>query len=263
MNIEEIWQSEETLTSAYKELLSLSAFDRTKDASKLVKKLMQKILPGSTYHEQKQWVTENISDFNLASQILLNCQSGVLGFRVAALEKALEAGRTDGPDSPFAPKAKFRPDDDPTAGEFNRKLAGIRNLKILKSEWIGMNSFRISPLGSTPALADLNNLSSLSINGLRPYCDAARIWLINHEAVAKHIGLKVDQDGAYTAEGLTTPIVSKSGGDIAPKALVSRWLAVQVMLSSNIYVVPKYDSLLVSESEIPEHLKGMLDEFAG
>ena len=39
-SIEEIWQSEESMAEAYKEILHLSKFDRTTDASKLVNRLV-------------------------------------------------------------------------------------------------------------------------------------------------------------------------------------------------------------------------------
>lgn len=271
MNIQEIWQSEETFEAAYHELLKLSKFDRTKDASKLISRLLSKLVnPHPTFFDTKQWVAENVKDFNLRSQILLNAQVGTIAFKVAELEKEVGAWQKDGEfswtlpgDSPFEKKAKFREGDDEVTKTYNIVIANQRNLKILK-EAIGMNSFRISPIGSTPALADLNNLSSISITGLPKFTDA-RVWILNHEAIQKHINLRQQDDGGFTANGLDYPIYSKSGGDTVIKALTSRWLADKAMTTTQAktYVVPKYDSLLTGGDPLPKDLQEFAVEFTG
>ncbi len=265
--IEEIWKSEENMEKAYNELLHLSKFDRTKDASKLVNKVMSKVLsPHPVYHDVREWVPNNISDFNLASQILLNQMPGTVKFKTDELEHKVgewEKALAEKEDGPFAKKAKFKDEQDPDAGPFNEKLAGIRNLKILKN-WIGMNSFRLSPIGSTPALADLNNLSSLSIQSLTPYCyEGTQIKLINHEAIAKHINLTQQEDGGFVADGLMYPVYSKSGGDIVTRAITSRWITYSLLISSSsLHVLPKYDSLLIN-GEYPHSFEEFILDFKG
>lgn len=267
MNIQEVWQSEETLEAAYKELLSLSGLDRTKDASKLVQKLMTKLVNSHpTAYDIREWVRANVKDFNIASQILLNCQAGPLPvFKLAELKTQVDTWAStlgESPDGPFAKKAKFREGDDDATKQHNLVLAGARNLKIL-SELRGMNSFRITPISSTPALADLNNLSSISIQGLAPFTHS-EVWLLNHKAIEQAINLRQQDDGAYAAEGLIWPIYSKSGGDTVVRAITSRWFAYQLMMTGlPIHVTPKYDSVLVSGGTVPDTLKEYVVEFKG
>lgn len=271
MNIQEVWQSEESFETSYHELLKLSKFDRTKDAFKLVQKLVQKLVnPHPTFFDIKQWIVENVKDFNLRSQVLLNAQNGSIAFKIAELEKAVNSWQRDGAyewtlggDSPFEKKAKFREGDDEITQTYNAILANQRNLKIVKGG-VGMNSFRISPIGSTPALADLNNLSSLSITGLPKFTDA-KIWVLNHELIQKRINLHQQEDGGFMAEGLEYPIYSKSGGDTVIKALTSRWLADRAMTTNHAktYVVPKYDSLLTGGDPLPKDLQEFAVEFTG
>ena len=248
MNINEVWESEATMAEAYKELMSLSEFDRTLDAAKLTLKLMSKLVsPHPTFHDIRAWVLQNVPDFNIASQILLNCQFGQVKFDVDALEKLVLVYQSDEwKESPFEKKAKFKVVDESEATtHYNLALACHRNLNILKKS-IRVNSYRLSPIGSTPALADANNFSSLSLAGIDKYCKNATVHLVNHEAVAKHIHLRQDDSGAYLADGLEFPIVSKSGGDIVTRSIVARWLVVEIMKGSEApFVVPKYDSFLV------------------
>lgn len=270
--ITSIWQSEETMEAAYTDLLHLTKLDRTKDASKLVRKLMEKLVgPNATYHDIHQWVGVNVFDFNLSTQILLNAQQGSIKFRMDELERAVNQYQKDGVlvwtgagDSPFEKKAKFKEGDDEATRQYNRVLANARNLKILTEAPVGFNSFRISPIGSTPAFADLGNLSSLSIVGLRDYLTATvRVWTLNHEKISKRIDLHQQEDGGYVAEGLDFPVYSKSGGDIVTRALTSRWMAWHVFANSTkTYVVPKYDSLL-TVGPFPEYLEEFADEFEG
>lgn len=263
--VKEVWESEESMNQAYNELLHLSQFDRTKDASKLVSRLMSKTVnPHPTFYDVREWVGKNVQDFNIASQILLNQMPGVVRFKTDELEKKVnEWGTEHKEEGPFAKKAKFMDDQEPGAKEFNVKLAGIRNLKILKN-WIGMNSFRLSPIGSTPALADFNNLSSISIHGLKPFLyDDAKILLINHEAVTKRINLRQDDDGSFVADGLEFPVFSKSGGEIVTKALIARWVTNELLKDSlTTHVFPKYDSLLVVGA-VPSGYEEYLVEFEG
>jgi hypothetical protein len=267
MNIEEIWQSEESLETVYQELLSLSKFDRTKDASKLVHKLMAKLAGSSVAWDQKQWIKDNVQDFNIASQLLLNIQPGNVTFRLAELSKRMQElekkYEVSSVRNPFGKGAKLAEDDGKEETHvYNKDLSTIRNHKIL-ANWVGMNSFRVSPIGSTPALADLLNLSSLSILGLKEFCDGT-ICLVDHEKLTAHLEVRQNEDGAFMANGLVHPIVSKSGGDIVTRALPVRWLTHQILTRTNCYVIPKYDSLLVAgELGVPEDLKEWLVEFKG
>lgn len=263
--IYETWKSEETLEKAYQELLGLthSGFDRTKSASRLVGRLMAKVVnPHPTRYDSKEWIVNNVTDFNIASQLLLNIQEGSIPFRakdLAAQVAEWEKEWKDRTDSPFEKKAKFLEGDDEAAKAHNRVLAGIRNNKILQ-DWAGSNSFRISPLGTTPALADLNNITSMSISGLQRFC-GARIHLLNHDAIMKQLQLQQTEDGGFIANGLIHPIYSKSGGDILFRALASRWISHQILTRSHTaYLVPKYDSILLL-GDLPEDLKEFVSAY--
>ena len=269
LTIPEIWQSEKFMEEAYKELLHLSKFDRTTDASKLVNKFMDKQMDHPTFYDKRKWVVENIHDFNLASQLLTNCQEGSLRFNVVKLSTQIqewEKHYENVESSPFQKKAKFLEGEDGATKQHNLVLAAIRNHRFLTEAAKTINSFRVSPIGSTPALADMNNLSQLSINGLSQYLSPGiTIWVLNHELIQTGINLHQQDDGGYVACGLYHPIYSKSGGDIVTKAISSRWMTYQLLSRShyNYYVVPKYDSLLVAGDKLPMDLRGYADELTG
>jgi hypothetical protein len=271
-SIEEIWQSEESMAEAYKEILHLSKFDRTMDASKLVNRLVDNevmmTMNGSPlYYDKRIWILQHIQDFNIATQLLLNCQEGSVHFNVDKLKDTIdgyrEAGAGDTGWDPFDKKAKFLEGDDVGTKAHNRILSDCRNSKILSAAMVGFNSFRVSPIGSTPAFADLNNLSNLSIMGLSQIVGSdVKIWMLNHKAIQDFIHVRQQEDGGTIADGLVYPIYSKSGGDILLRALTSRWVAYQALSERfRIYVVPKYDSLLTVGDDLPEGLKEFVSEF--
>jgi hypothetical protein len=263
--IEEMWQSEESMVEAYQDIMHLSKFDRTKDANKLVNRIMDNLMDHPVYYDKRLWVTQNTKDFNIGSQILLNCQEGSVHFDIVKLDRDTQTwhGEGDFEISPFEKKAKIVNGEDEKSKLFNTILAGIRNLNILSAGLVGINSFRISPIGATPALADLNNLSNLSLLGLQSYIGPeSTIWLLNHKAIEDYIHLHQQEDGGYMADGLVWPVYSKSGGDITPRALTSRWLAYQILMERyRVYVVPKYDSILMVGDELPGGLKEFVSEF--
>lgn len=271
-SVEEIWQSEASMEEAYKDILHISKFDRTADASKLVNRVvdnevMMTMSGTPLYYDKRIWILQHIQDFNLASQLLLNCQEGSVHFDIPKLDNDTQAWQREGnfEASPFDKKAKFMGGEDEKSKKFNTILAGVRNLKILSAGLVGFNSFRVSPIGSTPALADLNNLSNLSLMGLNNYVGPdVKVWALNHKAIEEFIHLRHLEDGSFMADGLAYPIFSKSGGDIAPRTITSRWMAYQTLSERfHIYVVPKYDSILTVGDDMPEGLKEFVNEFKG
>jgi hypothetical protein len=247
-SIYDVWQSEESMADFVKIHMRLSKFDRTGDASKLVSKMLEQVTGPeikAVRRDKWDWVCANVEDFALSSQLLLNLQEGTPGINENKLKEksvAFEEEFKDATDSPFAKKAKFKTED----GErYNLALAHTKNAKILGEVCIGLTSFRVSPVGSTPALADSNNFSQLSIPGLEDLL-YAKTYILNKEAILKRINLSTREDGSIVADGLSVPVVSKSGGEIVLSALASRWAANQLLKDWAIdYVVPKYDSLLV------------------
>ena len=256
--IESVWQSKDSLAQAYHDLTHLSSFDQTKGASALVTRVMAQVLGDHfTDYDARQWVKQNVTDFNLASQLLLNCQRGFLQFDVAKLEqqvKELEESYKDNRESgtsPFRKKAKFIEGND----THNAQLSQVRNLAILANHGAGVNSYRVSPTGHTPAVADALNLTSLSIAGLTPICSQTEIWLLNLQAISEHISLRTNEDGLVVANDLH-PIKSESGGELVFKALASRWIALQVLYAGiDYYVVPKYDSIMITGGPLPQSLQ--------
>lgn len=258
--ISTIWQSEATMEAAYTERLKLTKLDRTKDARKLVWKLMEDLVgQHAVPFDVKRWILENVPDFNIRSQLLLNTLGGFITFKGAELQTAVknaeEQYKAASVMNPFAKGAKFieTPEDD-NQEQYNRTLGQIRNAKILGSG-VGLNSFRISPIGSTPALADAHNLSSLSIVGLKPFLkEGVSIKLLKHDVIAKRINLRQREDGGWIADGLEYPIHSSSGGDIAPRAIAARWAVADLLGKWGVLtvVVPKYDSLLIAGAEASE-----------
>ena len=265
--INHVWVSEEamiawTKTNAFFEL------DRTTRAFLLVGKMVDTALvqagmnAGSIMPIDRLMtvlaMAPKLNDFNILSQFLLNLKSGTPGVDDAKMHSDLAAAEEkfkNSEDSPFAKKAKFKTGENIT--EYNAALALAKNYKILSGMQKGVNSYRVTPMGKTPALADLNNLSNLSLQSLLPYLKGPKLFLFDATAVLLHINAKETEDGIIT-DGLQYYIKSESGGDIVKKAIASRYLTWEVLKEKGVLnIVPRYESLLVTGTS--EGLQKLLD----
>ena len=201
---------------------------------------------------------------------MLNLQDGCPAFDHDKMLKAVANIQAYEPEvSPMAKKAKYRAEVEEGDKQYNLDLALIRNLNIVEGMSRGTNSYRITPFHKTPALADLNNLSSLSLSQIEPYLQGGELYLFDPHAVLAHMQCSEDESG-ITSPMIRRPIKSESGGDIIKKALASRFISASLLGSPAIkHVVPRYESVLVlreGESVELNHLVadlGLLTIFGG
>jgi len=265
--INHVWISEEAMVDWTKSHIFIE-LDRTTRAFLMVGKLIDTSLVDSGMnsgsimpHDRLMTVlalAPKLNDFNIITQLLLNLKTGTPGVDDAKMYSDLTAAEEkykDSEDSPFSKKAKFKTGENVT--DYNNTLALAKNYKILSNIQKGVNSYRITPIGKTPALADLNNLSNLSINSLLPYLKGSELYLFDTTAVLLHIRAKETTDGII-ADGLQYYIKSESGGDIVKKAIASRYLTWEILKEKGVMnIVPRYESLLVTG--MSDGLKNLLD----
>lgn len=213
-------------------------------------------------------------DFNLFSQVMLNLQSwALLRYRVGNAEedtKALEAKYAGKKPSPFEPKAKmFKVAADESQAEFNRDLSTLKSLKIIAGINPGV-SFRVTPVGSTPALTDSCNLSMLGVGGDQylqvptGYNAFYFTWENAPQVIREYDDLPEDGVSTYAVNGIGYSFRSKSGGDILNSALASRMLAVWLYMaldSTARVVLPRMNSVLLLTDADPETIRGILRTF--
>ena len=267
-----IWQSEETMATWFKEVVHID-LDRTTRARMLVTKLIDQCLAeegmntGSILSQDRKAVAkelvEVLGDFNLATQIALNVQDGSLSFDLTKMQedvKALEPTYNSVEESPMAKKAKYKPGVDESEKKFNLDLALLKNTKIASEMQRGTSSYRISPIGKTPALADNNNLSNLSPLAIQPYLEGGELYMFDTGLVCGRISLSEFMDG-LTATGLRYLIRSESGGDIVKKALASRYITSRLIFDPAIqHIVPRYESVLILRGEKSPSLDALIQE---
>ena len=164
--VAKVWASEEAMVSWFKGKLPLD-LDRTTRAKLLVTFLVEEAIvssginKGSITHKDRletvQKAKDLIGDFNIYTQIRLNIQEGSPTFNLEKMEEHLKdyqekyASVTD---SPFVKKAKYRAPEDEDSNTFNAALALSKNVKIASEMQRGTNSYRVTPIGRTPALTD-------------------------------------------------------------------------------------------------------------
>ena len=271
--VQQVWASEEAMTEWCKAHVYVE-LDRTQRAFLLVGKVVDTALIASGINSGSILPTDRLQavlslvpklkDFNILSQLLLNLKTGTPGFDEEKMAKELKTAeekyKDTGSESPFFKKAKFRNSTatEEVDMEFNHALALARNYKILSEMQRGTNSYRITPLGKTPALADANNFSNLSPMALVTYLKGSELYWFNTETVLAHIDYTEASDG-IAAKGLSFNIKSESGGDTVKKAIATRYLASEILVDSSIMnVVPRYESLLVTGTS--PRLQELLDQ---
>lgn len=253
-----VWCSEEAMVTWFKEIAFID-LDRTTRAKMFVTKLIDSALAecgmntGSVLPQDRKEVVKELApilqDFNLVSQLALNVQEGSLSFDLAKMQedaKLIEPSYPSVEESPLAKKAKYKPGADEVEKKFNGDLALLKNMKIASEMQKGVSSYRITPFSKTPALADNNNLSNLSLLAIQPYLEGGELYIFDTGIVSRHFAMSEGSDGGITAKGLKFAIRSESGGDIVKKALVSRYITSRLIFDPAIkHLVPRYESVLI------------------
>ena len=180
IRIHEVFLSEETLEAEFKKNFEHLEFSRTDHWSGILYKMFRdcwysagpevKSEPTSYDRLAVLRCLYHILDYSLFTQILLNLQTYTgMAYMTKDAEDEMEKLKAAWPKNaelnPFEPKAKMvklaTTDEEK---QHNNILSTIKSLKII-SQFTPQISFRVSPLGSTPAFADSRNISMIGIGG--------------------------------------------------------------------------------------------------
>lgn len=252
-----VWGSEECMLEFCQTHMHLQTLDRTDHARIFVQRLLhrawqaasQGLMVPSAYDNRKVMGELSLicTDPNLYSQIALNVQEPSLHFDSLKWETDKTAAMAEAeawPTNPFkAKKASYNGEE--------RWDRAVTFIKTNVPAAIGAPSFRITPLGSTPAMIDNYNLSTMG-----PYVDE---YLLCSQPLIKQLFVQWEQaqtflmqteDGAFIFEGGDRPYRSKSGGEILADSIVSRKITSAVLghayLNDQVVgVVPRLKSVLI------------------
>ena len=211
-------------------------------------------------------------DYNLFTQVLLNLQGYTgMSYRIHDAKGELDVikkGWKHPKLDPFAPKAKkLKEVKDSDEQKFNNVISQVRAVNLI-AQFDGQTSFRVTPMGSTPAFADSRNLSMIGVGGdkylktfpnLKPFYIA---WAVGSTPRLT----KLDDGPGYPngqwiwAEGIEYPFVSKSGGEILNEVLFSRKIMYEVFRDFDItketcIMIPRMNSVLVVTQVGGDHIK--------
>lgn len=261
--INEVFASEEKLEESFRGLFTALPFNRTDHWQNVLRAELNKIWQvygpvvkaQAVQHDTNEILQELYFclDYNLFTQVLLNLQTWAgWGYAVGDAKQELEAmqKKYEGKElTPFAPKAKMAKDAITAAQrEYNVDLSSLKALKII-SEFTPMNSFRVSPKGSTPALADSRNLSVLGV-GADKYArtiSALKLYYISWAVgTTPLIITPTGQEGEFTAAGIEYPFQSRSGGETLNEVLFARMITAHIFRMCHPQtVLPRMNSVTI------------------
>jgi len=278
-----LFESEESLKSYFMYYLGHLEFDRTNHWGGLVYKLFRdswlecgpevKTEPTGYDRSVILKMLSGMLDYNVFTQVYLNLQT-LFPMAYQSLDaendiKKLQEAWKNAKVSPFTPKARmFKEASNDEEKKFNLALSTLKSLKIIAG-FTPQISFRVSPRGSTPALADSNNISTLGVGadkylrvmpGLKPFYihwapGTAPLWAVpSRESLT-------DEPGGFRVNGITDYLFhSKSGGEVLNDVMFARWVAFQVfrhhdILTETCILIPRMYSTLVVAEEFGKHVK--------
>jgi len=278
-----LFESEDTLKAKFEELFPALPFDRTSHWGGIVWKVFRdcwleagpEVKGEPTGHDRNVVLRKlcPLLDYSLFTQVMLNLQSYAgMAYQAKDAEADIEKLRKDWPEAsklkPFEPKAKMVKASTEEEEMYNLVLSTLRSLRIIAAFTLQV-SFRVSPKGGTPALADGNNLSNLGMGadkylrvlpGLRAFyvhwtpgtSPAMATQLMDPDASGKGT--------AFLAEGIPYVFHSKSGGEVLNQVLFSRKVAREIFAAHDpavetCIILPRMSSVLVVADERGENLK--------
>lgn len=267
--VDDIFTSEATLQAAHEKYFQATPFDRTQHWDTILRKELAEdwkefgpdVKSSMTEWDQRMilWHLSQVLDYNLFTQVMLNLQPGVLVpystttqcADLEALKKKYE-GKTP---SIFDAKAKMVKSAS-TQGDmqFNMDLSTLKALKIA-STITSFRSFRVSPKGSTPALADSENLSTMGIGGDK-YLNVPpgyKAWYVVWDFAPNLLldaGKGPNGFPQFHALGnIQYPFESKSGGEMLNGVLFSRFITARLFselaLDFTVTFIPRLTSVLM------------------
>lgn len=260
----EVFKSEESIAEYWTKISGFMALDRTNDARLIVDKLFKaswdKYFPGiNPIVNDRVKVVRNLDgeDYNLISQLALNLLPFHIQYDIQAInnyinnytEKLKENKEAA---DPHAKKAKYIQEVENSTGWESTYNSVLGCLKFISGVKPSQNpSFRLSPLGSTPALTDSSNYSSTS-----PHTDQFIVSDNNIQADGRTVrhfswdaapGMVVEilEDGGMKLKGLSQTYYSKSGGDILNRSMFTRYLISKLIKLEVVSIVPRLNSVTV------------------
>lgn len=279
--VEEAFTSEDTLRKAWKEKYVLLPFDRTvhwgfilsNKLNEVWKKHGPVVLSNCTLMDQAciLYALATRLDYNLFTQVMLNLQpKGIITYRTQDADRDLASLQEEWKDitpNPFDAKAKMlRVAGDAASEKYDHALSKIKALRIIAKSASGMKAnFRVSPKGSTPALVDSENLSSLGTGADEYLCipPGYSAYYFTWDIPAPAI---MPDGNQFSAEGIAYKFASKSGGDILYASLYSRHIMHSVYMEMGPIkpplvqaFLPRLNSILLMTNQASGEMKPVLD----
>ena len=257
--------TEETLTALWKETFIALPFDRTKRWNIVLKKLLTRVwlehgpeVKGSMTLFDIIAVMRDLPyymDYNLLTQVLPNLQPRITyavgdakGTRESLTAKWEERKR-----SIVGPKIKMAKVVTAEDAEYNHDLSTLRALDTILAAGTDSPSFRVSPLGTTPALVDSLNYSSMGPGSDRflqvpeGYRALTVTWATAQNMLNPlHPNMNPGSIATFYVFDLIEHYRSKSGGDILNDVMFTRYLTAKLIkVLEPIMVLPRLNSVMV------------------
>ena len=293
--IHEVFLSEDTMRAEFAKTFTHLSFDRTTHGSTLLSKLFRDCWKTSgpeagfeptgydklavlrlLYHQV---------DYALFTQVLLNLQSYtgmayLTADATAEMDKLKAAWPKDAKLNPFEPKAKMvKNASTDEEKQHNNIVSTLKSLKII-SQFTPQVSFRISPIGYTPAFADSRNISMIGTGGdryLKTLPNLKPFYIHWAPGTAPQMAQVVPPQRTQNpqphpsggtelkAEGIPYHFFSKSGGDTLQEILFARKIMAEVFAAHDItsemcIMIPRMNSVLVVTDQCGHHLKKAFDK---
>jgi len=283
--IHEVFLSEEAMQAEFKKTFEHLEFSRTDHGSTLLNKMFRDcwIASGPEIKSEPTGYDKlavlrclyNQLDYALFTQVLLNLQSYtgmayLTSDAQAEVDKLKATWPKDAKLNPFEPKAKMvKNASTDEEKQHNNVLSTLKSLKIL-AQFTPQVSYRLSPIGTTPAFSDSRNISMLGVGGdkylktlpnLKPFYIhwAPDSGPTMAKATFGSPGGSFATTG-FMAEGIPYPFFSKSGGEILQEVLFARKIMDEVFAAHDItsemcIMIPRMNSVLIVTDQYGTHLK--------
>lgn len=266
--VKAIFASEDTLKETFAKYFSQLPFDRTERWNTILKAELRaawKIAGPPTGSSSTTLFDEAhilhylfsalMYDYNLFTQVLLNIQpSFLLNYRMPDAEATvlqLSAKWEGKSPSPFDSKPRmFKMTATEEEIAFNRDLSTLKAMRIVAALTFS-RSYRVSPIGTTPALTDSQNLSMLGVGGdqyLALNNEDRRAYYFCWDQAPERL-TPGEKPGLFTAESIPYPFESKTGGQILNATLFAREVAAFIYYCLPAHqikvVLPRMNSVLL------------------
>ena len=275
--IDALFETEDTLKEAFTTLFPGLPFSRTDQWGGIIYKVFRdawleagpEVKGEPTGYDRFAALNKlhRLLDYNLFTQVLLNLQPYIgFAYQSKDAEKDIERMKSEWPKEsslqPFEPKAKMVKEASTEMDKvYNHTLSTLRFLRIIAA-FTPQISFRVSPKGSTPALVDSNNISSLGV-GADAYLKVLpglKAFYIHWVPGTSPVWTVPESDGIIV-NGITGYLFhSKSGGEILGEVMFSRSVARDVVAAHDLrtetcIVLPRMSSVMVVTDEYGFKLK--------